>query len=97
MTKHHGDVALDLVASHIVVSTYTGVQTIPDKQLPAVGAKRISAIRSPYFGVACNVFPVQNLRSLYAQLLKGIANYVRGSTPIRLREAMRSIAAGLNG
>src|ERR1700685_2026901 len=29
-----------LEASHIVVSTWAGVQTIPDKQLAAVGAKR---------------------------------------------------------
>jgi DNA-binding transcriptional LysR family regulator len=41
-----------LATSHIVVSTYAGVQTIPDKQLAAVGAKRNSCIRVPYFGVA---------------------------------------------
>src|SRR6266436_3563291 len=41
-----------LAASHIVVATYGGVQTIPDKQLAAVGAKRSSSIRVPYFGVA---------------------------------------------
>src|SRR5947209_18124815 len=40
-----------LAASHIVVATYGGVQTIPDKQLAAVGAKRSSSIRVPYFGV----------------------------------------------
>jgi hypothetical protein len=36
-----------LAASHIVVSTYAGVQTIPDKQLAAVGAKRSSQSISP--------------------------------------------------
>src|SRR5439155_14667254 len=41
-----------LAASHIVVATYEGVQTIPDKQLAAVGVKRSSCIRVPYFGVA---------------------------------------------
>src|SRR5580692_6217455 len=41
-----------LAASHIVVDTYAGVQTIPDKQLAAVGARRKSYIRVPYFGVA---------------------------------------------
>jgi DNA-binding transcriptional LysR family regulator len=41
-----------LAASHIVVSTDAAVQTIPDKQLAAVGAKRNSRIRVPYFGVA---------------------------------------------
>src|SRR3979411_487530 len=40
-----------LAASHIVVGTYAGVQTIPDKQLAAVGAKRDSYIQVPYFGV----------------------------------------------
>jgi hypothetical protein len=46
-----------LAASHIVVSTYAGVQTIPDKQLAAVGAKRSSCIRVPYFGVALQCLP----------------------------------------
>jgi DNA-binding transcriptional LysR family regulator len=32
-----------LTASHIVVATYEGVQTIPDKQLAAVGVKRSSS------------------------------------------------------
>src|SRR6202046_1917818 len=36
-----------LAASHIVVATYGGVQTIPDKQLAAVGEKRRSSIRVP--------------------------------------------------
>src|SRR5207302_10345132 len=46
-----------LAASHIVVATYEGVQTIPDKQLAAVGAKRTSCIRVPYFGVALQCLP----------------------------------------
>jgi DNA-binding transcriptional LysR family regulator len=46
-----------LAASHIVVATYEGVQTIPDKQLAAVGAKRSSCIRVPYFGVALQCLP----------------------------------------
>lgn len=46
-----------LAASHIVVATYAGVQTIPDKQLAAVGAKRNSCIRVPYFGVALQCLP----------------------------------------
>ena len=46
-----------LAACHIVVSTYAGVQTIPDKQLAAVGAKRSSCIRLPYFGVALQCLP----------------------------------------
>jgi len=46
-----------LAASHIAVATYAGVQTIPDKQLAAVGAKRTSCIRVPYFGVALQCLP----------------------------------------
>jgi DNA-binding transcriptional LysR family regulator len=46
-----------LAASHIVVSTYTGVQTIRDKHLAAVGAKRSSCIRLPSFGVALQCLP----------------------------------------
>src|ERR1700693_5295565 len=63
-----------LVASHIVVSTYAGVQTIPDKQLAAVGAKRSSCIRVPYFGVA-----LQCLRGteLVLTLTSGMNSVVR--------------------
>jgi hypothetical protein len=46
-----------LAASHIVVSTYAGVQTTLDKQLAAVGTKRNSCIRVPYFGVALQSLP----------------------------------------
>ena len=46
-----------LAASHIVVSTLAGVQTIPDKRLTAVGAKRSSFVRLPYFGVALQCLP----------------------------------------
>ncbi len=46
-----------LSASHVVVSPYEGVQTIPDKQLAALGAKRSSCIRVPYFGVALQCLP----------------------------------------
>ena len=50
-----------LAATHIVVATYGGVQTIPDKQLAAVGAKRNSYIRLPYFGVALQCLPRTDL------------------------------------
>lgn len=40
-----------------MVATYEGVQTIPDKQLATVGAKRSSCIRIPYFGVALKCIP----------------------------------------
>ena len=48
-----------LAASHIVASTYAGVQTIPDKQLAAVGATRSSSIRLTS-GRHCSASPAQN-------------------------------------
>ena len=44
-------------ANHLVVSTLPGVQTIPDKQLAALGLKRRSSIRMPYFAVALECLP----------------------------------------
>ena len=49
-----------LSAYRIVVGAYAGVQTIPDKQLASIGAKRNSCIRLPYFGVALQCLPPQN-------------------------------------
>jgi DNA-binding transcriptional LysR family regulator len=112
-----------LAASHIVVSTYAGVQTIPDKQLAAVGAKRRSCIRVPYFGVALQCLPGTELM---LTVTSGLRSVVEGNRELRvvkapqelhafhflmawhprlnsypphiwLREAMRSITAGLNG
>jgi DNA-binding transcriptional LysR family regulator len=73
-----------LRANHIVVSTYAGVQTIPDKQLAAVGAKRSSCIRLPYFGVA-----LQCLRGteLVLTLTSGMTSVVRRDRELRLVKA----------
>src|SRR5580692_2946597 len=43
-----------LAAEHLTVTTLPSVQNIPDKQLAALGAKRRSAVRMPYFGAALN-------------------------------------------
>jgi DNA-binding transcriptional LysR family regulator len=112
-----------LAASHIVVSTYAGVQTIPDKQLAAVSARRNSCIRVPYFGVALHCLPGTEL---VLTVTSGMRSVIEGNRELRvvkapqelrafhflmawhprlntdsphvwLREAMRSIAAGLNG
>jgi hypothetical protein len=68
-----------LAANHIVVAPYGGVQTIPDKQLAAVGAKRNSCIRIPYFGVALQCLPgtelVLTLTSGMIPAIKGIAKH----------------------
>jgi len=70
-----------LRANHIVVATYAGVQTVPDKQLAAVGAKRSSCIRLPYFGVA-----LQCLRGteLVLTLTSGMTSVVRRDRELRL-------------
>ena len=112
-----------LLAYHIVVGTYAGVQTIPDKQLAAIGAKRNSCIRVPYFGVALQCLPGTELvltltsgmtsvvkRDRRLRLVKApqelhafhflMAWHQRQNTDPRhlwLREAIRSISAGLNG
>jgi DNA-binding transcriptional LysR family regulator len=77
-----------LAANHIVVATYAGVQTIPDKQLAAVGAKRSSCIRVPYFGVA-----LQCLRGteLVLTLTSGMTSVVRRDCELRLVKAPREL------
>jgi DNA-binding transcriptional LysR family regulator len=73
-----------LAANHIVVSTYAGVQTIPDKQLAAVGAKRSSCIRVPYFGVALQCLPGTEL---VLTLTSGMTSVVRRDRELRLVKA----------
>ena len=111
-----------LAASHIVVGTIAGVQTIPDKQLTAVGARRNFCIRVPYFGVALQCLPGTEL---VLTLTSGMASVVKHDRRLRLvkapqelhafhflmawhprqnsdprhvwlRQAMRSISAGIN-
>jgi DNA-binding transcriptional LysR family regulator len=73
-----------LAASHIVVSTYAGVQTIPDKQLAAVGAKRNSCIRVPYFGVALQCLAGTEL---VLTLTSGLTSVVKRDRKLRLVKA----------
>jgi DNA-binding transcriptional LysR family regulator len=70
-----------LAASHIVVSPYEGVQTIPDKQLAAVGAKRSSCIRVPYFGVALQCLPGTEL---VLTLTSGMTSAIKNDRRVRL-------------
>ena len=77
-----------LEASHIVVATYEGVQTIPDKQLAAVGAKRRSFIRVPYFGVALQCLPGTEL---VLTLTSGLTSVVRRDRRLRLARAPREL------
>jgi len=91
----HGQVDLvlhiddGLLPSHyIVVSTYAGVQTIPDKQLAAVGAKRSSCIRLPYFGVALQSLPGTEL---VLTVTSGMHSVVRGNRDLRVVKAPREL------
>src|SRR5580700_6487780 len=77
-----------LAASHIIVATYGGVQTIPDKQLAAVGAKRSSSIRVPYFGVALQCLPGTEL---VLTLTTGMTSAVKRNRDLRLVKAPQEL------
>jgi DNA-binding transcriptional LysR family regulator len=79
-----------LAASHIVVATYAGVQTIPDKQLAAVGAKRKSCMRVPYFGVALQCLPGTEL---VLTLTSGMTSVVKRDRRLRLVKAPQELHA----
>ena len=79
-----------LAASHIVVATYEGVQTIPDKQLAAVRAKRSSCIRVPYFGVALQCLPGTEL---VLTLTSGMASVIKNDRRLRLVKAPQELHA----
>ncbi len=70
-----------LAASHIVVGTYAGVQTLPDKQMAAVGEKRSSCIRVPYFGVALQCLAGTEL---VLTLTSGMISVVKRDRRLRL-------------
>ena len=77
-----------LAASHIVVATYGDVQTIPDKQLAAVGAKRSSSIRVPYFGVALQCL---SGTELVPTLTTGMTSAVKRNRDLRLVKAPQEL------
>jgi len=77
-----------VAASHIAVSPLAGVQTIPDKRLAAVGAKRRSYIRVPYFGVALQCLPGTEL---VLTLTSGLTSVVKGDRKLRLVKAPQEL------
>lgn len=79
-----------LAASHIVVSPYEGVQTIPDKQLASVGAKRGSCIRVPYFGVALQCLPGTEL---VLTLTSDMTSVIKNDRRLRLVKAPQELHA----
>jgi DNA-binding transcriptional LysR family regulator len=79
-----------LAAYHIVVGTYAGAQTIPDKQLAAVGARRNSCIRMPYFGVALQCLPGTEL---VLTITSGMTSVVKRDRRLRLVKAPQELHA----
>src|SRR6202795_3370481 len=77
-----------LAASHIVVATYGGVQTIPDTHLAAGGAKRSSFVRVPYFGVALQCLPGTDL---VLTLTTGMTSAVKRNRDLRLVKAPQEL------
>jgi hypothetical protein len=64
------------------------VQTIPDKQLAAVGAKGHSFIRVPYFGVALQCLPGTEL---VLTLTSGMTSAVKRNRDVRLVKAPQEL------
>jgi DNA-binding transcriptional LysR family regulator len=89
--SHFGD-SLSLkqyvAASHIVVATQAGVQTIPDKQLAAIGAKRNSYIRVPYFNVALHCLVGTEL---VLTLTSGMTSVIKADRKLRLVKAPQEL------
>jgi DNA-binding transcriptional LysR family regulator len=67
-----------------VVTTLPAVQNIPDKQLAALGAKRRSSVRIPYFGAALSCLPGTEL---VLTLTSGMTPVVRRDSQLRLVKA----------
>ena len=73
-----------VAATHIAVSPLAGMQTIPDKRLAAIGLKRHSCIRLPYFGAA---LPCLAGTELVLTLPSGLTSVVKGDRKLRLVKA----------
>jgi DNA-binding transcriptional LysR family regulator len=75
-------------ANHIVVGTYAGVQTIPDKRMAALGMKRRSCIRIPYFGVALGCLPGTDL---VLTATSGLMPLIRANRGLRLVQCPKEL------
>jgi hypothetical protein len=73
-----------LEAEHLVVSTLSNVQNIPDKQLAAIGKKRKSRVRLSYFNVALHCLPAS---SLVLTLTSGMRSIVKSNPHLRFVRA----------
>ena len=79
-----------LAAEHLVVTTLPAVQNIPDKQLAALGAKRNSSVRMPYFGAALSCLPGTEL---VLTLTSGMTQAVNRDSQLRLVKAPRELCS----
>jgi len=77
-----------LVAEHLTVTTLPSVQNIPDKQLAALGLKRRSSIRMPYFGAALSCLPGTEL---VLTLTNGMRQMVERNSSLRLVKAPQEL------
>ena len=77
-----------LAAEHLIVSPFLSVQNIPDKQLAALGAKRRSFVRMPYFGAALSCLPGTEL---VLTLTNGMRHMVERNSTLRLVKAPREL------
>ena len=73
-----------LAAEHLTVTTLPSAQNIPDKQLAALGAKRRSSVRMPYFGAALSCLPDTEL---VLTLTSGMTQVVNRDSDLRLVKA----------
>jgi DNA-binding transcriptional LysR family regulator len=77
-----------LAAEHLTVTTLPSVQNIPDKQLAALGAKRRSSVRMPYFGAALSCLPGTEL---VLTLTNGMRQMVERNSSLRLVKAPKEL------
>jgi DNA-binding transcriptional LysR family regulator len=77
-----------LAAEHLTVTTLPSVQNIPDKQLAALGARRRSSVRMPYFGAALSCLPGTEL---VLTLTTGMRQMVERNSALRLVNAPREL------
>jgi DNA-binding transcriptional LysR family regulator len=77
-----------LAAEHLTVTTLPSVQNIPDKQLAALGVKRRSSVRMPYFGAALSCLPGTEL---VLTLTNGMRQMVERNSTLRLVKAPQEL------
>jgi DNA-binding transcriptional LysR family regulator len=86
--RNHISLKEYLAAEHIVVSAWPDVQTVPDKQLAAIGKKRRSRLRVPYFNVATQCLAGSEM---VLTLTSGMRTAVEKNRELRLIQPPREL------